>query len=266
MKKVLNTDVKADELTEHLAIIEDESNFIFDGQRHSLIGNNNAVHLVKIDNSNGIIKNLNFIGGNTYLLRSLPRKDIKFKKKPTSVFEYIDGGAVVVTGNSAVTFIDCYFTDNQSVMCGGAVSNQSTGLLKFVNCTFKNNRAGHTGAAIDNLVKGSRIVVDNCKFIDNISNTWNKHGFPHGHISLFPFTKATIKNSTFLGGSIPFDYYDKSRIVLKSNSYQEYKGWSEHEPQKRSYRFFNDKVDLILQFSWLIPKTIGNVVYAVNPQ
>ena len=49
--------------------------------------------------------NVDFISGNTEALKHTSRKDIPYRGEKASVFEIIDGGAVVISGNSSVKLV-----------------------------------------------------------------------------------------------------------------------------------------------------------------
>ena len=221
------------------------------------------MHLIHIHNSNIEINNLTLTNGNTAVIRDISNKMIPFYKPKRSVFEIIDGGAVLITGKSNVTFNNCEFRNNNALMCGGAISNQSSEKAVFNNCVFENNTAGHTGSAIDNLTTNAVIEVNNCKCINNISNLWNKSGYPHGHITVFPHTTAIIKDSYFKGGSIPIDYTSESNVTLIHNKYVSYANWNDMLPTKRSNSILN-RLNILMHLYWLPFKTGVNVKYKVN--
>lgn len=243
-----------------------ENEFIFDGNGFEIDGDDKVVHLLTIhDCGNCTVKNVNFINGNTEALKHIQRKEIQYRNEKCSIFEIIDGGAVVITGRSSVKFENCRFLSNKSIMCGGAVSNQSDGIVSFQDCYFENNIAGHTGSAIDNLTKNSKIVVDKCEFNNNKSNLWHKFGLPHGQISIFPQTEAEIKNSRFKLGSIPFDYYKTSKVTFTSNVYNDYSDWNEKTPTIRDTSIIKDNIKMLRKMWWVVSKTFGKVYYKVNP-
>lgn len=241
-----------------------KNKYVFDGKGEIVDGKGEYAHLLTIHDCLDLtIKNITFKNGDTSLTRYLNRKDIPFKKSKISVFEIIDGGAVVITGKSRVRFENCIFSNNNSIMCGGAVSNQSSQEVSFYNCAFKNNTAGHTGAAIDNLTQNSNLIVEKCRFINNKSNIWNKIKSPHGQISIFPDTVAQITNSTFEKGSIPIDYGSKTSVQLENNSYVGFEDWEKNMNNRKSTNII-DIVRLMSKLYWLIPKTLGRVYYRVN--
>ncbi|MCB9790281.1 hypothetical protein H6762_04870 [Candidatus Nomurabacteria bacterium] len=243
----------------------DENKYVFDGNGFEINGDDKVVHILTIHNcKNCIVKNVNFIRGNTEALKNIKRENIPYRKEKQSVFEIIDGGAVVITGNSNVAFEKCKFIDNKSIMCGGAISNQSKGVIIFKSCYFENSIAGHTGSAIDNLTKDSNVEIINCKFKNNISNTWHQYGYPHGQISLFPYTKATISNSEFIEGSIPFDYYSTSKVILDNNKYLDYKEWKEDHIILRKGSIIIDNIKMFSKMYWVLPKIFGNVIFRIN--
>ena len=254
----------ADKITYLAFYISDCNNHIIDCKKYIIDGNNITAHLLCINNcKNLIIKNLVLKNGNTEILRKIPRNSINFRNEKISIFEILDGGAVLITGNSDVIFENCEFINNNSIMCGGSISNQSTGILTLKNCKFENNCAGHTGSAIDNLRPTSNLVVENCKFINKVSNTWHIENYPHGQISIFPKSKAVISNCLFNKGSIPIDFYKNSQVKFKSNSYVGFNNWSE-KVTMRSKNSIIDKLNVAKKLYWIIPKTFGNVYYSIN--
>jgi len=236
----------------------------FKGNRHTIDGSNKVAHLMKIHNcSNLTIRNVTFMNGDTRVIQKIPRQSLIFQKNKGSIFEIIDGGAVIITGNSNVVFENCNFVSNRSIMCGGAISNQSSGTVTIRKCVFKNNIAGHTGSAIDNLTAGSNIEINGCRFSGNSSNEWHKTGSPHGQISIFSKTKASIINTYFEGASIPFDFYKDSIVNLSGNSYKGYNNWTEEVTQRYKQTMY-DQINVLGHLYWVIPKTIGKVYYRVN--
>jgi hypothetical protein len=246
-----------------LVTLTNQNEVVWDGHNRSINGNGQACHLMVIHNCHNLtIKNTRFIGGNTDMLRKISRHTIPFSQKHVSIFEIIDGGAVVITGNSTVIFEHCEFIHNKSLMCGGAISNQSIGTVTFKHCTFEKNEAGHTGSAVDNLTPGSHLIVNHCIFRNNRSNTWNSQNGPHGHISVFPKSTAEIANTHFWGGSIPFDFYPDSTIRIHTNQYHGYTYWQETKSSHRSQYIF-EKLQAVIRYYWIVPKTIGHVYYRV---
>ena len=238
-------------------------NKIFDGNGFKIDGNNKAVHLAVIYNCKNLtIRNIIFTNGNTEVLKYLNCKQIPFRNKKQSIFEFIDGGAVLITGNSSVTFENCKFIANKALMCGGAVSDQSTGKVVFRNCTFQDNLAGHTGSAIDNLVVNSSILVEHCNFENNISNIWYNHNAPHGQISLFPSTKAIVKISDFRGKTIPIDFYKNSELIFKNNTKEGNKPCNVSRPTIRQHSMLSEfyaKIKLVTKLWWVVVKLWGRV-------
>lgn len=241
----------------------DVSNYEINGNNKFLDGKNICCHLLHIHNSNVVIRNLTFKNGNTKIVRNLETNQIPFSKPKGSIFQIIDGGAVLITGNSTVDFEDCKFINNTAIMCGGAISNQSIGKVTVRNCIFESNKAGHTGAAIDNLVRSCNLLVEKCSFVNNQSNIWNKFDYPHGQITVFPETKAEIRNSSFEGGSIPFDFKNTRDLKISNNIYGSYANWNENLELKR-IRPLNHIFTMIQQLYWLPFKTGFNAYYRVN--
>lgn len=229
-------------------------------------GNGKAVRLIHIHNTKDlIIRNLTLIGGDTKVLKVLSRKQIfNSQKGIKSIFEILDGSGVLITGNSNVLFENCIFKDNTSIMCGGAISNQSRGIVKFTSCTFINNKVNHTGSAIDNLVKSADLHVKNCIFENNTSNLVYKNGGPHGQITIFPHSRASIITCNFKGDSIPLDYFEnKSHVELRANK-QDGKGSIETNKSIKRKSSMLETLKMYMDLSWIFPKTFGRVYYKVN--
>lgn len=261
----LSSDWHANTYSYNAFSISDRDNQIFDGQNFVINGHNKVTHLLSIHNcENFHIRNLHFIGGNTGSLRFLRRTDISYHYKKGTVYEIVDGGAVVISGRSSVIFENCRFTNNTSVLCGGAVSNQSTEVVIFDKCYFENNTSGHTGSAIDNLVPDSKIEVSDSQFVGNKSNLWYMSGYPHGQISIFPNAQALIRRSKFISGSIPFDHDITSKVEVIDNNYTDHLDWNEKLPVDRKYSIFFDNFGLTRKHRWVPLKTLGNVKYHIN--
>lgn len=244
--------------------IFNKDGYHLDGQNYTINGRGLTLHLMHIHNSNDVvIKNVRFTGGNTSYIKKIPRSQIIFYHSKKSIFELIDGGAVLITGNSSVKFENCKFIENKSLMCGGAISNQSSGVITFINCDFVNNEAGHTGSAIDNLVNYSKVKIIDCHFSNNKSNSWLKFDGPHGQVSIFPNSSANIINCVFSKGSIPFDYYINSNLVLKNNKYLGFSRWSDDKLTSRNFSII-EWLKIFQRLYWLFPKTIGKVFFKVK--
>ena len=250
----------------YLEITDKHERIILEGNNHLINGNGKAARLIHIhDTKDLIIRNLTLIGGDTKIIKTLSRKQIfSTQKGIKSVFEILDGGGVLITGNSNVRFENCHFNENSSIMCGGAISNQSKGKVEFVNCTFINNTANHTGSAIDNLTKSSNLHLKNCSFENNTSNLMYKNRGPHGQITIFPHSRASIVTSNFKGGSITLDYIEgKSHVELRANKQAE-KGSIEINKSPNRKSSFLETLKMYTTLSWLFPKTFGKVYYKVN--
>jgi len=260
----LDKDWRAKTVQESAFRWESEEEIVFDGNNYIVDGKGKIAHLMIIrDCKNVIIRNTKFVNGTTEILKYIPRNQIQFPENKISIFEFLDGGAVLITGASQVLFEHCHFENNHSVMCGGAISNQSTLPVTIRNCTFKSNTAGHTGSAIDNLTPEAQLEVSRSTFSANKSNTWHMLGAPHGQISIFPKTSATIIDSTFSKGSFPIDYAQSAQVSLKGNVYQGFGDWkpSLKYPSKSS---ITDFLRLIRKLYWVIPKTVGKVFYGLR--
>jgi hypothetical protein len=264
MKKILRNDLLATKHQYHCFKFQNQKYLVFDGCGRAIDGDKKVAHLMIIQNcGNSLIQNTIFRNGNTAIVSKVEKAQFCFPQNKISIFEVIDGGGVIVTGNSNVTFRNCTFVDNYSIMCGGAVSNQSTGLVKFENCIFENNTAGHTGSAVDNLTKKSNLKICNCRFINNVSNEWHKQGFPHGQVTAFANTKLLISNSVFQNGSIPFDVESSTVLYLQDNVYDLYENWSEDTVLKRKYSLYNWFLAIVKMFN-IVLKIYPNVYFKIR--
>ncbi len=128
-------------------------------------------------------------------------------------FFYADGGGIKIFGRSFPTIENVDIHDNYAVPCGAGISIDHRGYAKrkavlIRNCIVRGNRVTMTGAAID-LLPGSAAVIENCLFVDNVSNVaarsdyteersatyHRKHG--SGALTVFSSSRCVVKNSTF---------------------------------------------------------------------
>lgn len=141
-----------------------------------------------------------------------PTTDERLKRTP---FFYTDGGGIKVFGRSYPTLENLEICDNYSSPCGAGISVEHRGFtdqrVTIRDCIFRNNRVPLTGAALDLLdhEKGSAAVVENCLFLNNLSNcsmdsrslrlgTWRSTD-GHGAVTVFAFSKGEFVNCTFVG-------------------------------------------------------------------
>jgi hypothetical protein len=117
---------------------------------------------------------------------------------------YCDGGGILVYGRSYPTIEGVEVYGNRSAVCGGGVSVQHqkgayTRSVRFKDCVFRDNRAPVSGAAIDVFAPGSRIELENCLFVGNLSeervDITRGHG--SGALSIFPGSTALVSRCTF---------------------------------------------------------------------
>lgn len=154
-----------------------------------------------LEGCQGLIESCNFKNGRTTLIGRGPGT------KRKSIYTQIDGGAVLVTGRVNLTFRDCTFQHNSSVMCGGAVSLQAEpgSTLTFESCIFEDNRANDTGPAIDILTSDTKVLIDNCTFRRNRSSG-RFTSCAIGQVSIFPGSEVAVSNCRFDGNEIDIDY------------------------------------------------------------
>src|SRR5688500_14090795 len=79
-----------------------------------------TAHQLVLDGCAGFVVGATFANGNTSYHASEP---VHVQRK--SIFAQIDGGGVLATGPTDLTFENCVFQDNFAMMCGGGVSLQA---------------------------------------------------------------------------------------------------------------------------------------------
>lgn len=111
------------------------------------------------------------------------------------------GGAVYASQNAPVTMQNCIFTSNTAGSFGGAVYASSLSSLTLLGDTFANNTAQFGGAVY---LAGGTFTVINCVFVNNSATGYNDGEFANGGqggaIYLYNAT-ATITSSTFADNS-----------------------------------------------------------------
>ncbi len=172
---------------------------VFSGTKLALLHHIFDGRLLVLEDCTGKIEGCTFENGRSNLARRVP---VKHK----SIYAQIDGGAVLVTGLTKVTFRRCTFRNNSSVMCGGAVSLQADpgSRIVFEDCTFMHNRANDTGPAIDVLTSGQRVIIRGCRFRNN-TGTGTFSTISMGQISVFPGNDVVVTRSTFQDNVIDVD-------------------------------------------------------------
>jgi hypothetical protein len=172
-------------------------------------------HLVYFGNgvsSNTVLRGFKITGANNFVSREHTRQIERDTPPEVGLFFYTDGGAVKIYGHSYPTLDSLEIFDNYSSPCAGGVSIEhprsegtSTNLVWIRNCIFRNNRAQVTGAALD-LLWGSSAAVENCLFVENISNTGadfislavNEMPFTNnGVLTVFSGSRVVLRNCTF---------------------------------------------------------------------
>ena len=168
----------------------------------------NARRLV-IEACSGYIESSIFANGRTSLTGNGP------VTRRRSIYTQLDGGAVLVTGNSQLTFRHCIFRNNSSCMCGCAVSLQCEpgSKITFEDCLFQHNTSDDTGPAIDLLTPGMRVEVKNCTFEHN-KTTGALTSKPIGQISVFPGNKLKLMNCRFSDSDFDADYHEAWKKVM----------------------------------------------------
>lgn len=104
------------------------------------------------------------------------------------------GGAVYIT-NSAPSFTDCSFEDNNGGAFGGAFDIAQAGAVRFERCRFLGNRANRAGAL--EIFATSGVVVTNCLFQGNTA-TGNSGG---GALWMGSGGNTVLANCTVVGNA-----------------------------------------------------------------
>ncbi|MBZ0113970.1 MAG: hypothetical protein K8J08_16015 [Thermoanaerobaculia bacterium] len=125
-----------------------------------------------------------------------------------------NSGGIMMRGAKA-TFVDCVFQNNSAVPTqttgpsSGAVHISSEGDVQFIDCQFLNNTTTNHGGAM--LVgQGSRVVLQNSLFLDNLSNvTGHLNNSLGGAIHVYnslagSTTRLQVLNTRFEGNEAAF--------------------------------------------------------------
>lgn len=146
------------------------------------------------------------------------------------LFFYLDGSAIKIFGRSSPHIVNAVIEDNESALCGGGVSVEQRGLhdqpVRFTTCIFRDNRCPATGSAID-LLEGSKAVIENCLFVNNIGNygmdkIQRKYGLSYnsqhgtGALTVFPNSKVEVLRCTFTGNWNGVDDHGRGSIYRQS--------------------------------------------------
>jgi hypothetical protein len=164
------------------------------------------------------LRGFKITGANNFVTRAREpeiQPEMAEEQLKKTLYFYTDGGAIKIFGRSYPILENLEIYDNYSSPCGAGVSVEHRGFLQGAvtirNCIFRNNRVPVTGAAIDllDLELGSSAVIENCIFVGNLSNCpmdeiSRETGSPkpkagHGALTVFPYSRATVKRSTFVG-------------------------------------------------------------------
>ncbi len=142
------------------------------------------------------------------------------------------GGAVRLNLGD-YTFNDCTFNENKAASSGGALYMTGNGTkVKLYGCEFNANSVtkGNGGAIYSNMTNSSTLLIDNCKFTENVDNI-SASGTGGGAISVAIAADATknttpyeIKNTMFKGNYSKKDggaiYHKNCDLVLTDCSFE----------------------------------------------
>ena len=171
------------------------------------------------------LRGFRITGANNFVTRADGREPIepstRYKK---NFFFYADGGGIKIFGRSYPTRELLEIHDNYASPCAGGVSVQhplpgraaamtafdETTAVVIRDCIFRNNRARVTGSALD-LLWGSSVILENCLFVGNISNTDTDFTLPAGKqpvydpehgcgaLTVFQGARVRARGCTFTG-------------------------------------------------------------------
>ena len=171
------------------------------------------------------LRGFRITGANNFVTRADGREPIepstRYKK---NFFFYADGGGIKIFGRSYPTLELLEIHDNYASPCAGGVSVQhplpgraaamtafdETTAVVIRDCIFRNNRARVTGSALD-LLWGSSVILENCLFVGNISNTDTDFTLPAGKqpvydpehgcgaLTVFQGARVRARGCTFTG-------------------------------------------------------------------
>ncbi len=195
--------VANDEVNHLLRLYSSLTGLTLIGHNAVLDGKHKTSHVLVIEDASVILIGLTICGGDT----ANPKRVAKHYSGANGrrIYESIDGAGILILRDSKVSIENCVIEDNYSGMCGGGISNQGINIVRVKNCKFSNNKSYHTGSAVDNLSSGSNIAINSSQFNNNMSNIGSLAGGPHGQITLFGNTKASVLDCKFTGTNYPID-------------------------------------------------------------
>jgi len=187
----------------------------------ALNGSYQVMHVVLIREGRVTLRGLDICHGTTRktglwqkVKKGIPR---------ASIYNFIDGPGIIVTGKASAIIEDCNVHDNDSFMCGAGISIQqhsAKGPVRLIHCRVFNNRAQDTGAGIDVLTPGSFLAAESCTFDNNKSNLLLPGVHRNGQVSLFPETFAELNDCTFICSKAPaVDFHQRSCIYMRDTHF-----------------------------------------------
>ncbi len=162
------------------------------------------------------LRGFRITGANNFVTRANGGDPIepgtRYKK---NMFFYADGGGIKIFGRSYPTLEKLEIHDNYASPCAGGVSVQhplpgrgapttdfdETVSVLIKDCIFRNNRARVTGSALD-LLWGSSVILENCLFVGNISNTDTDFTIPAGKQPVYDATHGCGALTVFRGARV----------------------------------------------------------------
>jgi hypothetical protein len=158
-----------------------------------------------------VFRGFRITGANNFTIGQGQRSPIESDDVRKTLYFHADGGGIKIYARSYPTIENVEIVGNYASPCAGGVSVEHLGQMPepatFRNCVFRSNRTQVTGAALD-LLHGSWATIENCLFVDNLSNMGvdyvgllaggeihPEHG--SGALTVFQGSRATVRNSTF---------------------------------------------------------------------
>lgn len=152
-------------------------------------------------------------GANNFTIGQGQQSPIESDDVRKTLYFHADGGGIKIYARSYPTIENVEIVENYASPCAGGASVEHLGQMPepatFRNCIFRSNRTQVTGAALD-VLHGSWARVENCLFVDNVSNMGvdyvgllaggeihPEHG--SGALTVFQGSRATVVRSTFTG-------------------------------------------------------------------
>ena len=175
---------------------------------------NHVVYFGDGISSNTVLRGFKITGANDHVIMEEGPYSIQpeVAELPKALFFFADGGGIKIYGRAYPTIEFVELFDNYASPCAAAISIEHRGFgtepVRIRNCVFRNNVCPINGAGID-ILRGSNAVVENCLFVDNLSNNDHDETSKNvpawkpvqggGTLTVFPTSRVVVRNCTFTG-------------------------------------------------------------------